>query len=545
MLICLNITNIALIEKLNIEWDNKMTVLTGETGAGKSIIIDCVNLLLGARSDKTLVRYGTDKARVQGMFSATDEILSVLEEDGIDVDGDTILIDREISAEGRNICRINGVMTTQAVLKEIGTKLINIHGQQDNQALMMPEKHILFLDEYAKTDLTDYERLFEERKELLRQLDNLNRDEKDRQDKIDLLKYQIDEIEKASLKSGEEEELTEQQAFVENSEKITLSLNTAYSNLYADNSAYDKVAMAIASLEKVTGIDDRIDETLSKLNDAKYIIEDSVHEVNSILENIDFDENTLNDIEHRLDIIKRLNKKYGGSIEDVLKFLEEAKTELDNLENFEAKTAEITGKLEKITVLLQKEADKITKSRIQAAQMLQEEIEKTLSELDMPKVKFLVKLLPQDDFLPKGKETAEFMICPNVGEELKPLHKIASGGELSRVMLAIKSIVSDNVDTLIFDEIDTGVSGSAAQKIAIKLSKLGENKQVICVSHSPQLAAVADNHYVIKKAESGDRTLTSVTKLNTEERVLEIARIIDGENITETAMKHAKEMLKV
>ncbi|MBQ7751571.1 MAG: DNA repair protein RecN [Clostridia bacterium] len=542
MLLCLNIKNVALIESVSIEFEPKMTVLTGETGAGKSIIIDCVNLLLGARSDKTLVRYGTDKARIQGVFSASDEVLKILEKEGIDQDGDTVLIDRELSQEGRNICRINGVITTQNVLREIGTHLINIHGQQDNQALLTPHRHIDFLDEYAKCDLSAYQKLYEKRKEILLKLENLDKNEQERAERIDLLSYQTDEIASADLKVGEEAELRDKKAVIDNAEKIALNLNNAYDSLYGDNCAYDLVSRADNALSHISGIDKDIDEVLSKITDAKYIIEDSVHEIGGFLDRLDFNENEQNEIEERLDTISRLKKKYGGSEEAVLSYLENAISELDNLKNYEKNTEELQRELSEVEQKMAKEASQITEIRTKAAKSLQKEVENALSELDMPNVKFEIAL-NRTDFSAKGAETAEFMICPNRGEELKPLAKIASGGELSRTILAIKSVVCDNVDTLIFDEIDTGVSGNASKKIATKLSELAETRQVICVSHSPQVAAKADNHLVISKSTNGDRTVTEVKALSYDERIYEVARIIDGNNVTETAVNHAKEMM--
>ena len=543
MLLCLNIKNVALIESVSIEFEPKMTVLTGETGAGKSIIIDCVNLLLGARSDKTLVRYGTDKARIQGVFSASDEVLQVLEKEGIDQDGDTVLIDRELSQEGRNICRINGVITTQNVLREIGTHLINIHGQQDNQALLTPHRHIDFLDEYAKCDLSAYQKLYEKRKEILLKLENLDKNEQERAERIDLLSYQTDEIASADLKVGEEAELRDKKAVIDNAEKIALNLNNAYDSLYGDNCAYDLVSRADNALSHISGIDKDIDEVLSKITDAKYIIEDSVHEIGGFLDRLDFNENEQNEIEERLDTISRLKKKYGGSEEAVLCYLENALSELDNLKNYGKNTEELQRELSEVEQKMAKEASKITEIRTKSAKSLQKEVENALSELDMPNVKFEIAL-NRTDFSAKGAETAEFMICPNKGEELKPLAKIASGGELSRTILAIKSVVCDNVDTLIFDEIDTGVSGNASKKIATKLSELAETRQIICVSHSPQVAAKADNHLVISKSTNGDRTVTEVKALSYDERIYEVARIIDGNNVTETAVNHAKEMME-
>ena len=544
MLLCLNIKNVALIEAVNIEFEPKMTVLTGETGAGKSIIIDCVNLLLGARSDKTLVRYGTDKARIQGLFSVSDDILEILQNEGIDTDGNTVIIDREMSQEGRNVCRINGVMTTQNVLREIGAHLINIHGQQDNQALLTPDKHIDFLDMYAKTDLAEYQRLYAKRKEILAGLEALDKNEQERAERIDLLTYQTGEISAAELKIGEEAELEEKKTLIDNAEKIALSLNEAYDSLYGDNCAYDLISRANSALGRISGIDGDIDGVLSKIADVKYTVEDSVHEIRSFLDSLDFDENEQNDIEERLDTISRLKRKYGADEESILNYLKEALSELDTLKNYEKSTEQLQKELSDIEEKMKAEAEKITEIRKKSAKLLQKEVENALFELDMPKVKFEVALKPVD-FTVKGAETAEFMICANLGEELKPLVKIASGGELSRTMLAIKSIVCDSVDTLIFDEIDTGVSGNAAKKIAAKLWELAKGKQVICVSHSPQLAARADNHFVISKSSNGERTVTEVKKLNQDERVYEVARIIDGSNITETAILHAKEMLGV
>ncbi|MBR4720660.1 MAG: DNA repair protein RecN [Clostridia bacterium] len=543
MLLCLNIKNVALIESVNIEFEPKMTVLTGETGAGKSIIIDCVNLLLGARSDKTLVRYGTDKARIQGVFSASSEVLEILEKEGIDRDGDTVIIDREISQEGRNICRINGVITTQNVLREMAAYLINIHGQQDNQALLTPHRHIDFLDEYARCDLSAYQKFYEKRKDILLKLENLDKNEQERAERIDLLTYQADEIASADLKVGEEAELRDKKAVIDNAEKIASNLNEAYACLYGDNCAYDLVSRADSALSHISGIDRDIDEVLSKITDVKYIIEDSVHEIGGFLDRLDFDENELNDIEERLDTISRLKKKYGGSEEAVLEYLENAASELDDLKNYEKNTEELQKELSEVEQKMTEEASKITEIRRKSAKNLQEEVEKSLSELDMPNVRFEIALKPSD-FSAKGAETAEFMICPNIGEELKPLAKIASGGELSRTILAIKSVVCDSVDTLIFDEIDTGVSGNASKKIAAKLSELARKKQVICVSHSPQVAAKADNHLVISKRNDGERTVTEVKKLSYDERIYEVARIIDGNNVTETAVNHAKEMME-
>ena len=542
MLLFMNIKNVALIEQIDIEWEPRMTVLTGETGAGKSIIIDCVNLLLGARSDKTLIRYGADKARIQGMFSVSDEIAEMLKTEGIDTEEGSVLIDRELSQEGRNICRINGVVTTQNILREVGAHLINIHGQQDNQALLTPERHIVFLDEYARTDMGSYLDVYKKRKEIIAKLEAMDKSERERVERIDLLNYQVDEISVADIRVGEKAELEAKKAIMDNSEKLAVALSDAYNSLYSDNCAYDLIGNATAALERISGIDGDIDEIASRITDAKYTLEDAVHEIRNYLDNVEFDENEQNAVEERLDTISRLEKKYGGDEESVLKYLDEALSELDSLKNHEQKIEELSKLLAEADKRISAEAAKLTETRKKAAKILQKEVEAALSDLDMPKVRFEVSF-KNIDFSEKGAETAEFMICPNAGEEMKPLVKIASGGELSRIMLAIKSIVCDDVDTLIFDEIDTGVSGNAAKKIAARLAALAEKKQVICVSHSPQIAAAANNHFAVSKGMSGERTVTAVKKLSDEERIYEIAHIIDGSDLTETAIMHAREMM--
>ena len=541
MLLGLDIKNIALIEKLNIEINEGMTVLTGETGAGKSIIIDAVNLLLGARGGKTLVRHGEEKATVQGLFSVTDEVNAILDENGVDT-ADEIVLSRVLSADGKSVCRINGCMVSQNLLREVGAYLINIHGQQDNQALLTPSKHIDFLDNYAKIDLSEYLRIYNTRKEILKQIEALSQNEQDRMERLDLLRYQVDELMAAELKIGEKEEISAEKTIIENAEKIVGAVSEAYNALYEENSAYDSISIASQSLLRLSGIDGKIDEISSKVTDIQYVIEDIVHELRGVLDSVEYDEQILNDMESRLDVITKLERKYGGSEESAIAYLEQASAELLTLENADEALAELSGELSKIEAKLEAVADKITAERSKFAKKLEKEIETALTDLDMPKVKFEIMITPSD-FTGKGDDFVEFMISPNPGEPMKPLVQIASGGELSRVMLAIKSIINDGIDTMIFDEIDTGVSGSAAQKIANKLSAISAGRQVICVSHQAQLAAKADNHYVIKKQEENGRTVTKIRELEKDERITELARIIDGDNITETAINHAKEML--
>ncbi len=544
MLVALDIQNIALIEALSLEMKPGMTVLTGETGAGKSIVIDAVNLLLGERTNKGLVRYGTQKARVQGLFDVSDKLGVMLSEQGFETEDNQAVICREITAEGKSVCRINGTIATAGVLREIGAYLINIHGQHDNQALLNPAKHIDFLDGYAKTSLDKYSDLYAKRKGILKEIARLTQNEQERMARLDLLEYQVNEIAAAQLTSGEKEELSEQRNIIQNSEKIAVAVNEAYTCLYEENSAYDSVSRACSALERIAGIDGAVDEILSKISEVRYTIEDCVHELSGYADGVEFNENDLNEIEERLDLISKLERKYGGSISKILEYYESASSELDGLANADERVLELQKELDKIEKEISSEAEKITVYRSEAGEKLQREIEQSLFELDMPKVRFEVAITPLAEYGAKGADGVEFFICPNVGEQMKPLVQIASGGELSRVMLAIKSILSDSVDTLIFDEIDTGVSGSAAQKIAKKLSGLAKGKQIICVSHQPQLAAVADNHFKLEKHTEEDRTVTVIKELDMNERIMELARIIDGDNITETAVKHAKEMLK-
>ena len=541
MLLGLDIKNIALIEKLNIEIAEGMTVLTGETGAGKSIIIDAVNLLLGARGGKTLVRHGEEKAAVQGLFSASDEVNAILDDNGVDT-ADEVVLSRVLSADGKSVCRINGCMVSQNLLREIGAYLINIHGQQDNQALLTPSKHIDFLDNYAKIDLSEYLEIYNTRKEILKKIDALSQNEQDRVERLDLLRYQVDELMAAELKIGEKDEILAEKTIIENAEKIVGAVSEAYNALYEENSAYDSISIASGSLLRLSGIDGKIDEISSKVTDIQYVIEDIVHELRAVLDSVEYDEQVLNDMESRLDVITKLERKYGGTEESAIAYLEQASAELLTLENADEALAELSTELSKIEAKLEAAADKLTAERSKSAKKLEKEIETALTELDMPKVKFEIMITPSD-FTQKGGDFVEFMISPNPGEPMKPLIQIASGGELSRVMLAIKSIINDGIDTMIFDEIDTGVSGSAAQKIANKLSAISQGRQVICVSHQAQLAAKADNHYVIKKQEENGRTITKIRELEKDERISELARIIDGDNLTETAINHAKEML--
>ncbi len=551
MLNQLSIKNVAVIDSLSVEFNGGVSVLTGETGAGKSIIIDSINMILGDRANKELVRYGTDKAVVQAVFDAPKEVCKILEDNDIDVDDGQIIITRQLTSEGKSTARINGMVVTLNVLREIADGLINIHGQHDNQALLTPAKHIAFLDAYAENDeyISQYKAILAKKREIEKKIKSLEMDEQEKMQKIDLLEYQVNEIKKASLVKGEEEDLKEQREIYANAEQITNSVSEAYQNIYGGDevqSAYDGISIAVDSLSKISDLNPQLKAMYESLSSIMYSLEDTAHEIKEFGDGVEFDEQTLNDIEERLDMISRLKRKYGGSIESILEYLEKAENELSDIKLSDEKTNELKIELDKVTDELVKQGRVLTDRRGQSAKTLEEGIEKALHELNMEKSKFNVNIETSDSFYENGMDKVEFLISTNPGEPLKPLVKIASGGELSRVMLAIKSILadSDGVDTLIFDEIDTGVSGRAAMSIAKKLSVIGKNKQVICITHLPQLTAAADNHYLIKKDTDGEMASTTLEELDDNGREIELARIIDGGEVSELALSHAKEMLK-
>lgn len=545
MLRTLDIKNIAVIEKLGVEFKKGMTVLTGETGAGKSIIIDSINMILGARANKSLIRHGEEKAAVSASFDLTDGLIKRLSDEGIDCDDDFLILSREIHEDGRSTARINGTMMPSAVLKEISAYLVNIHGQQDNQAILNSSRHIDFLDSYAETEaeLAEYAEKYAVVREVEAELEKSRVDEEEKLRLTDLLQYQTDEIEKADLKSGEKEALLEEREIIRNSGRIAEGVSSAYSVLYEGEhgSAYDAVSVAQSALEGISGFDKNLAELSSRVSDVKYAIEDIVHELRGM--EFDYDESALNGIEERLDTINRLEKKYGGSIDAVLGFYEKASAELEKIVNNDEYTEKLEKELKSEREKLAEIGGRLYQKRSAAAAELSKRIADELADLDMDKAKFEVSLAHGSEFYKNGMDRAEFLITTNPGEPLKPLTKVASGGELSRVMLAVKTVLSARNETLIFDEIDTGVSGRAAQKIAYKLWSLGRNCQVICISHQPQLAAFADNHFRIEKVVTETSAKTSLAELDGEARREELARIIDGADITETSLVHAGEMI--
>lgn len=550
MLNNLSIKNVAVIDSLDVDFHRGVSVLTGETGAGKSIIIDSINMILGDRANKELVRYGTEKAVVQATFDAPESVCKILEDNDIDIDENQVIITRQLTKEGKSVARINGMVVTLNILRDISDELINIHGQHDNQSLLTPAKHIDFLDAYADNEqyINEYKEVFQRKRDIQKKLRELEMDEQEKAQKIDLLEYQVGEIKKANLEKGEEEELKEQREIYVNAEQITNSVNEAYANIYSDDdvqSAYDGISIAVDSLSKISGLNPQLKNMYDSLNTIMYSLEDTAHEIKEFGDTVEFDEQTLNDIEERLDLISKLKRKYGGSVDAVLDYLKKAESDLSDIRLSDEKTEELNRQLEDINEELKQKGEKLSKNRKKYADVLEKNIEQSLHELNMEKTRFKVETQNDGEFYENGMDKVEFLISTNPGEPLKPLVKIASGGELSRVMLAIKSILadSDGVDTLIFDEIDTGVSGRAALSIARKLSEIGKNKQVICITHLPQLTAAADNHYLIQKDIDGEMASTSLIELDENGRETELARIIDGGEVTDLALSHARQML--
>ena len=551
MLNQLSVRNVAVIDKLDINLHDGVSVLTGETGAGKSIIIDSINMILGDRANKELVRYGTDKAVVQAVFDAPKSVINILEENDIDVEDETVIITRQVTKEGKSAARINGMVVTLNILREISDRLINIHGQHDNQALLTPIRHITFLDAYADNEeyINRYKDILSKKREIEKKISSLEMDEQEKMQRIDLLEYQVKEIKKASLEKDEEDDLREQRDIYTNAEQITKSVNEAYMNLYEGDeiqSAYDGISIAVNEISQISDLNPQLKSIYDTLNEIMYSLEDTAHEIKEFGETVEFDEQALNEIEERLDLISRLKRKYGNSIEEILEYLKKAESELNDIKLSDERTNELKEELKSITKDLKEKGNVLTQRRENAAKVLEENIEKSLHELNMEKSKFKVNIENNGTFYDNGMDKVEFLISTNPGEPLKPLVKIASGGELSRVMLAIKSILadSDGVDTMIFDEIDTGVSGKAAMSIAKKLAVIAKNKQVICITHLPQLTAMADNHYLIQKNTDGELASTTLKELDEEGRELELARIIDGGEVTELALSHAKQMLE-
>lgn len=546
----LYIKNVAVIDEAVIEFENGFNVLTGETGAGKSILIDSINMVMGSRSNKELVRTGADKATVSATFEVG-QIQSKLEDLGIEIEDNRVILSRQISADGKSVCRCNGMMLPLATVREIGELMVDIHGQHDNQKIMNKRNHIDFLDDYGKYDdcVNEYKIIYKKYKEILKELSELNTDKEERARRLDLLSFQINEIESARLRAGEDEELEERRNFLENAEKIITAVQNAYEGLYGGEyqaAAYDLIMKAAREIGSVREYNEQLGACSERLDSTMADIEDITSELKGFLDKSEYSEGELDEVETRLNVINTLKRKYGSTIEDINSYLEKIKAECERLYFGEENLERLQNEKKTAESELEKAAEKLSKMRKSAAAELEDKISKELSELDMPNVKFVVSV-EKTDYHNDGCDSVEFLISANVGEAPKPMNKIASGGELSRIMLAIKSVMadSDHSETMIFDEIDTGVSGRAAQKIAEKIAGFSGNCQVFAVTHLSQIAAMADAHFLIHKESHDNKTFTSVEKLGDEGRIKELGRIIGGVSVTETTLKSAAEMLEM
>ncbi|MBR2742236.1 MAG: DNA repair protein RecN [Clostridia bacterium] len=558
MIEAIHIENVALIESLDIAFSEGMNVLTGETGAGKSIIIDSIGMLLGGRAQRELIRTGKKSAFVSAIISGIPEaVISDMSEAGVSLDEDgRLFVEREIFADGKNTVRINSRPTTVSTLKSVMSDIVNIHGQHDASGLLENKRHLSLLDRFAGDTQTqaDYSEKYKRFHELSREFSSLDTDEREKAAKVDYLKFCIDEIEAAQLTPGEDEELAARKKKISNAKKFISAIDAAYDLLYGgeknETSAYNAVYEAKNELLIPARDDDELLEYARRLESVSLEIEDIAMSVASKKDEFDFSDEEIDEIIARQDEISRLKRKYAGSIEDILKYLDECKAQLDDIVFADAKRERLRGELKAAEGELRTAAERLTAQRQKAARRLETGITKKLSYLDMSKVRFKVDIKTGESperFTPRGADSVEFLISPNPGEDLKPLSKIASGGELSRIMLAMINVLFDSepTGTLVFDEIDAGISGRAAVKVANALYETAGYKQVLCVTHLSQLALMADCHFYIEKSTDGKTTKTNVHELSSEERLHEIARITGGDRITTVSLVNAEEMLSM
>ena len=549
MLSLLHIENIAVIESADISFDQGFNVLTGETGAGKSIVIDAISAILGERAYRDMIRTGTQKASVRAVFAGVPE-LTWFSDNGVEYDGETV-IQREIYLDGKNVCRVNGSLVSVSILRKLGMQLINIHGQHDSATLFDEDNHLTFLDAFADNEVlrADYLAKYESVAKLRREIDRMTMDEGEKLRRMETLKYQIAEIEKADLAVGEDEALEERRKILQNAEKLSNGMDTAVECLYGGDDAEGAsglLAQAEYALARLAKFSDAFAEMHDRVADLMYQVQDVAEAVRDARDDLSYSADELEQIESRLDVIHKLRRKYGVTCEDILHFLDKAKKELDDIEFADDHLERLKKNLKKAEKTAWDAAKVLRKNRQETAKYMAERILTELAQLDMPRVQFSCEFA-ETDLTSNGADSVAFYMSANAGEALKPMSKVASGGELARIMLAMKNVLAekDQVNTLIFDEVDTGVSGRAAQKVAEKLRNVASHKQVLCVTHLPQLAALAHTHLLIAKSERDGRTYTSVTPLDVEGRKKELARIIGGTNITETTLKSAEEMLRL
>ena len=547
MLNLLHIENIAVIESADISFDSGFNVLTGETGAGKSIVIDAISAILGERAYRDMIRTGTTKASVRAVFTQVPEF-PWFSENGVTYDEETV-IQRDIFLDGKNVCRVNGTLVSVTMLRKLGIQLINIHGQHDSALLFDEENHLTFLDDFSGNEAlrNAYREKYENVAALRREIQHLTMDESEKLRRMEMLKYQIAEIEKAELEPGEDETLEERRKILQNAERLSKGMEEAVEALYGGEES-DGAAGLLSNAERALGrmarFSDRFQSIYERVTDLMYQVRDAAEEAKDLREELNYSADELEQIESRLDIIHRLRKKYGTTCQEILDYLDKAKKELDDMEFADDHIEHLKQKLQKAEADAWEAAGLLRRNRKENAEIMSKRILQELRELDMPRVQFQC-VFGEQDLTPNGADTVSFFMSANAGEAMKPMSKVASGGELARIMLSLKNVLAekDQITTLIFDEVDTGVSGRAAQKVAEKLHSLAKFKQVLCVTHLPQIAALADTHMLISKSERDGRTYTSVAPLDFEGRKRELARIIGGAKITETTLKSAGEML--
>lgn len=553
MLSLLHIENIAVIESADIQFDKGFNALTGETGAGKSIVVDAIGAIIGERTSRDLIRTGAKSAMVSAVFTQL-PALSWFVENGLGPDEDgNLLLQREIQPDGKNICRLNGRLLTVSQLRALGRQLLNIHGQHDGQQLLDERCHLSYLDRFGGMEslLAAYQEAYQEFQRILRERNALEMDEAEKSRRIDSLTFQIGELERAHLQPGEDEALADRRNLLRNAGKLIEAVEGAHAACWGDEDRDGAVSLlmeAERTLSSAASMSPQVSALLEQLTELRCAADDVAEQVRDLRDSFDFEPGELDEIEGRLDVLYRLKKKYGPTVEEMLDYLERSKKELDEIQFSSDTIARLEKEQAKALQLARERAQALSEARRAAGDALQQRIQSELKQLDMPKVRF------QAEFQPKGGEYAldetgmdevQFLMSANVGEDLKPIQKIASGGELARIMLALKNVLAENDDvtTLVFDEVDTGVSGRAAQKVAEKLAGVARTKQVLCVTHLPQLAAMADVHFSVEKGERKGRTFTDVERLSRERRKEELARLTGGASITQALLDGAEELL--
>lgn len=551
MLLEISIKNFAIIEAISLNFEKGMTVLTGETGAGKSIIIDAMNMMLGARATTDVIRHGAPKAEIEGLFSVENShaLQMIFDEQGIEL-GDEIIIRREILQNGRSVSRVNGQMVNLSVLRSIGQYLVDIHGQHDQEELMRPQLHIQMLDGFGDADFLElkqaYQTNFDAYRKMRKQLLEIKKNQEEHKARIEMLEFQMTEIESASLQPGEDLKLNQERDKLLNHKNIADTLTNAYTML--DNEEFSSLAnvrSAMNDMESLEEYDVEYREISTSLSESYYVLEDVTKRLEDIIESLDFDGNRLMQIESRLDLIHSITRKYGGNVDDVLMYFAKITEEYNLLTGNNLSSDDMEAELKKLEVSLVDLATNLASARHNLAQQLETEIQQELKDLYMDKARFQVQFT-KGKFTREGNESVEFYISTNPGEDFKPLVKVASGGELSRLMLAIKSAFSrkEGKTSIVFDEVDTGVSGRVAQAIAQKIHKIGQHGQVLAISHLPQVIAIADYQFFIEKISNDHSTVSTVRLLTVEERVEEVAKMLAGENVTEAALSQARELLQ-